>query len=134
MAAGFFESDEPEPDVRARLRVARARAEPELRVELFDSLDLDVESPLEPSRSRSLPFESLPAADRFDDAAVVGLVEARALEHDAGRRQDLRELAAAALVLGERRLGEGLEHLELLAALGAAVVVGRHRTCSGARR
>ena len=84
----------------------------------------DPESDDDGARRRRLllPLASAP----FEIRAVVGLVEARTLEDDAGGREDLGQLAAAVRVLGERRVGERLERLDLLAALCAAVHVCRH--------
>src|SRR3954471_7369685 len=59
--------------------------------------------------------------------AVVGLVEPGPLEDETGRGEHLGELAAVGVVLGQRRVGERLGHLEVLAALLAAVLVGRHQ-------
>src|SRR5690606_26452277 len=56
----------------------------------------------------------------------VGAVEARAVEGDADRAEDLAQGAAAARALGEGRIRERLLDVEGVAALGAAVGVGGH--------
>ena len=63
-------------------------------------------------------------------AAVVGVVEARALEVDGGREEHLAHLAAAHLALGERVVGHALGHLELVPAVVAAILIDRHESTS----
>ena len=63
--------------------------------------------------------------------AAVGAVEARALEHHADGVEDLAQPAVALRALGQRVVGEALELLEGVAALGAGVLVGRHGVVLG---
>src|SRR5690606_22679275 len=58
--------------------------------------------------------------------AAVGLVEAAALERDADGREDLLQRARAGGAGGEGCVGEGLDHLVELPAVGAAVFVRGH--------
>src|SRR5512144_2746419 len=58
---------------------------------------------------------------------AVRAVEARALEHDADRGEQLAQPAPAGGALGQRVVGELLHHLEAFSARGAGVLVGRHR-------
>lgn len=62
---------------------------------------------------------------------MVVLVEARALECDPDLAEDLRDVllraCAAVRALRNRIVGEGLDLLELIAALLAPVLIGRHR-------
>ena len=57
---------------------------------------------------------------------AVGLVEALALERDAGGGEHLLEAPLAGGALGERIVGEGLDDVERLAAVTASVFVGGH--------
>src|SRR5207244_2210478 len=57
---------------------------------------------------------------------VVGAVETAALEGDADGAEDLAQLAAARGADGERVVLEGLDHLHVLSAPLADVLVGRH--------
>ncbi len=59
-------------------------------------------------------------------AAVVGAVEAGALEHDAGTGEHLAQHAAARRALGEGVVGERLLHLDALATRLAGVFVLGH--------
>src|SRR6266542_4130710 len=65
---------------------------------------------------------------------TVGPVEARALEHDPGGGEHLRDRPAAAGVTGEGIVVDRLPQLELLAALRAAVLVGGHLASLPQRR
>ena len=65
-------------------------------------------------------------ARRRRAGAAVGLVEAAALERDPGGVEHLLEPALAPRAHGERVLGERLDDLEAVAALGAAVFVRGH--------
>ena len=58
--------------------------------------------------------------------AGVGAVEARALEDDADRVEDLAQPPLARRALGQRLVGEGLHRLELVTARGAGVLVRGH--------
>src|SRR5512144_2765323 len=58
---------------------------------------------------------------------AVRAVEARALEHDADRGEQLAQAGPAGGALGQRVVGELLHHLEAFSARGAGVLVGRHR-------
>ena len=65
------------------------------------------------------------AASSSRRAAVVA-VEAGALEDHADRVEELAQPALALRAVGERVVGEALDLLEGVAALGAGVLVGRH--------
>ena len=80
---------------------------------------------------RLLAFEPPPDCSdggrgRLALAAAVVAVEAGALEHHADGVEHLAQPAAAHGALGQRVVGEALELLEGVAALGAGVLVGRH--------
>jgi len=60
--------------------------------------------------------------------ARVVAVETGALEDDAHGVEDLAELALAGGALGQRGVGKGLHLLELLATLGAGVLIRGHRS------
>ena len=98
---------------------------------LDDVVDDDF-SPDEDFSVADAVFSVEPPPDCSDDpgplalAAAVVAVEAGALEHHADGVEDLAQLAAAHGALGERVVGEALELLEEVAALGAGVLVGRH--------
>ena len=73
-------------------------------------------------------FASLPPSVGTPAAlllAVVGVVEARALEVDGGRVEDAHRGGAADLALGERLVGHPLDHVEDVPVL-AFVLVDRH--------
>ena len=76
------------------------------------------------SRRRS-PTSGGRARGRWPGAAVVA-VEAGALEHDADGAEHLAQPSRADRAHGQRVVGEALTHLELLAALGAGVLVDGH--------
>ena len=118
-----------EPDGRrgAGLRGGRELDESDLARRTWTSdCELD-ESDDDPMTSRRRALGA-----RLRRRPVVGLVEARALEHDPGRAQHLGELATApAGVAALRLLVERLPDLDLVTALGAAVSVGRHRSSVG---
>src|SRR5690606_8451123 len=58
--------------------------------------------------------------------AGVGAVEARTLEYDTHRVEDLAKTALALGALGERVVAEALHLLERVSTLGAGVLVGGH--------
>ena len=95
---------------------------------------------LRPSRGRrrTRPTDARGAgrgAARGEDSptSAVGAVEARALEHHADGVEHLAQPAAADGADGEGVVGEALELLELVVALGAAVLVGGQRALSSGR-
>src|SRR5438105_3801980 len=63
---------------------------------------------------------------RFRRRAAVGAVEAAALEHHADGAEHLAQGATARRAHPQRLVAERLHHLDVLAAVAARVLVGRH--------
>ena len=78
------------------------------------------------SCSRSWPHRPVGARFGLRRRPAVVAVEAAALEHHADRAEHLAQRAAAGGAHAQRLVAERLHHLDVLAAVAARVLVGRH--------
>ncbi len=95
---------------------------PQLDPDLSPEAELDPESMLDDELVLAAPVRS----SFFADLAAVGAVEAAALEHHPDGVEKLAQPTGALLACGQGIVGEGLDHIEAVAALGAGIAVSGH--------